>query len=101
MSAGYWTAHSDRDFEDANAREPVENEDVEPLSMFDDAQASRSLEHHDAWVSLITQAEDALQAMWNHFGDLSDNDMLGMPCKGALVKCRLALATIKKAKEGR
>lgn len=68
-------------------------------SMFDAARASRSLEHHDAWVTLITQAEDALQAMWNHFG--SDNDMLGMPCKGALVKCRLALAAIEKAKEGR
>jgi hypothetical protein len=60
----------------------------------------RKLEYHNAWVALITQAEDALQAMWSHFGDLSDNDMLGMPCKGALVKCRSALAAIKKAKEG-
>lgn len=44
---------------------------------------------------LIAQATDALQAMWNHFGDLSDNDMLGMPCKDALVKCRDALAALK------
>ena len=70
-------------------------------TMFDAARAARSIEHHDAWVSLVTQAEDALQAMWNHFGDLSDNDMLGMPCKGALVKCRSALAAIRKAKDGR
>ena len=70
-------------------------------SMFDAARAARSVEHHDAWVSLITQAEDALQAMWNHFGDLSDNDMLGMPCKDALVKCQSALAAIRRAKDGR
>jgi hypothetical protein len=68
--------------------------------LLDAARAARSLEHHDAWVALITQAEDALQAMWKHFGDLSDNDMLGMPCKAALIKCRSALAAIKKAKDG-
>lgn len=66
----------------------------------DEIVESSSLEHHDAWVSLITQAENALQAMWDTFGDLSDNQMLGMPCRGALVKCRAALAAIEKAKRG-
>lgn len=80
---------------------PAETTNTQDHSIFDAARASRSLEHHDAWVTLITQAENALQAMWNHFGDLSDNEMFGMPCKGALVKCRSALAAIKKAKEGR
>lgn len=59
------------------------------------------LEHHDAWVTLINQSEEAPQAMWDHFGDLSDNEMLGMPCRDALVKCRSALSAIKQAKEGR
>lgn len=49
---------------------------------------------------LIDQVQDALQAMWDHFGDLSDNDMLGMPCKDALVKCRSALAALKELEHG-
>lgn len=60
----------------------------------------RGLEDHEAWVSLINQAENALQAMWDHFGTLSDNEMLGMPCKDALVKCRSALVAIKDARDG-
>lgn len=63
--------------------------------------ARRGLAYHEAWVALINQSEEALQAMWNHFGDLSDNEMLGMPCKDALVKCRAALSAIKVAKEGK
>lgn len=51
----------------------------------------RCKDHISAGIDSRNELVEALKGMWETFGDLSDNEMLHMSCKDALVKCRDAI----------